>query len=176
MARSGSAARRPRSAEQTARLLLSNAFRHDTWECAAARKQVRSHGGAVHTLRLSFRELSNQRVAASDVEAVNLSLFDPDRKMFVGATYQLEAHDMARPLAVQVAPTQLLVVETVVQDARPPAPLEEYRVTRWGYCPVEEIRNGAISVALRPGSAHLLLVEKARGLWQVCPRPRVTLH
>ncbi|CAJ1027542.1 hypothetical protein Q4I32_004605 [Leishmania shawi] len=159
MPHSGSAAWRSRSAEQTARLLLSNAFRHDTWECAAARKQVQSHGGAVHTLRLRFLELTKQPVMPSDVEAVNLAIFDPERKMFVGATYQLEARDMTRSLAVQVAPTQLLVVETVVQDIRPSAPLEEYRVTRWGFCPVEEVKSGTISVKLRPGSAHLLLVE-----------------
>ncbi|KAK7194523.1 hypothetical protein NESM_000369500 [Novymonas esmeraldas] len=161
MARSGGAAPRPRSAEQTARLLLSNAFRHDTWECAAARKQVQSHGGTVHTLRLSFRELAQQRIAVGDVEAVNLALFDPTRKMFVGATYQLEVRDLVKPLAVRVAPTQVLVVETVVHDTRASAPLEEYRVTRWGSCAVEEMQDGPVSVELRPGSAHLLLVEKS---------------
>ncbi|CAC9494976.1 conserved hypothetical protein [Leishmania infantum JPCM5] len=161
MPRSGSPAWHSRSAEQTARLLLSNAFRYDTWECAAARKQVQFHGGAVHTLRLRFRELTKQRIAASDIEAVNLALFDPARKMFLGATYQLEARDMTRPLAVQVAPAQLLVLETVVHDTRPSAPLEEYRVTSWGFCPVEEMMSGTISVRLRPGSAHLLLVEKS---------------
>ncbi|GET89306.1 hypothetical protein, conserved [Leishmania tarentolae] len=81
--------------------------------------------------------------------------------MFLGATHQIEARDMTRPLAVQMAPTQLLVLETVVHDTRPSAPLEEYRVTSWGFCPVEEMINGTISVTLRPGSAHLLLVEKS---------------
>ncbi|KAG5477075.1 hypothetical protein LSCM1_05416 [Leishmania martiniquensis] len=159
----------PRSAEQTARLLLSNAFRHDTWECAAARRQAQFYGGAVQTLRLRFRELSKQFVVASDVEAVNLALFDLARKMFVGATYQLEARDITRPLVVRVSPTQLLVVETVVQDIRPSAPLEEYRVTSWGYCPVEEMKGGAISIKLLPGSAHLLLVEKS--LWPAVSLP-----
>ncbi|KAG5477339.1 hypothetical protein LSCM4_04558 [Leishmania orientalis] len=169
MSRFGDSAGYPRSAEQTARLLLSNAFRHDTWECAAARKQAQYYGGAVQTLRLSFRALNKQLVVPSDVEAVNLALFDLARKMFVGATYQLEARDLTRPLVVRVAPTQLLVVETVVQDIRPSAPLEEYRVTSWGCCPVDEMKHGAISIKLLPGSAHLLLVEKS--LWPAVSLP-----
>lgn len=154
------AAHRPRSAEQMARLLLSNGFRYDSWEAKETAKSIQAQGGQCTTLQLSFRQLSPEVLRATDVDAVNLVLFDPSRRMFYGASYQLERADLSRPIVVQAAPSQLLVVETLAQETRPDRSLEQYRVTRWGCCPVTELKSGGASIALRRGTAQLLQVDQ----------------
>ncbi|KPA79719.1 hypothetical protein ABB37_05482 [Leptomonas pyrrhocoris] len=157
----GAPASRPRSAEQMARLLLSNGFRYDSWEAKQTAKSIQSHGGACVTLQLTFRDASPEALQATEMDAVNLVLFDPARKMFYGSSYQLERHQLTRPIVVQTAPSQVLVVETLAQETRPDRSLEQHRVTRWGCCPVEELKNGGTSFTLHRGTAQLLQVDQS---------------
>jgi hypothetical protein len=144
-----------------ARLLLSNGFRYDSWEAKETEKSIQSHGGTCTTLQLSFRDVGQDVLQATEMDAVNLVLFDPERKLFYGSSYQLERRDLTRPIVVQAAPTQVLVVETLAQETRPDRSLEQYRVTRWGCCPVEELKSGGVAFTLHRGTAQLLQVAKS---------------
>ncbi|KPI89996.1 hypothetical protein ABL78_0856 [Leptomonas seymouri] len=157
----GTSTRHPRSAEQLARVLLSNGFRYDSWEAKATAKSIQSHGGVCTTLQLSFRDVSPEVLHATGMDAINLVLFDPTRKMFYGSSYQLERRDLTRPIVVQAAPTQMLVVETLAQETRPDRPLEQYRVTRWGCCSVDELKSGGVPFTLYRGTAQLLQVDRS---------------
>lgn len=157
------AAHQPRSAEQTARFLLSSAFRYDTWECTGRKKELHSSssGATAITLRLCLREASSQQVKVEEYDGVQLTLFDPVHNLFVGAPYRIDRRELSRALLVQVQPTLVLVAELLRLDDRPTAPMEESRVTRWGSCSVSQLQNGATSISLRPGNGHLLLVDPA---------------
>lgn len=154
-----SPAHSPRSAEQMARLLLSNGFRYDSWEAKETAKNIQSHGGLCTTLQLSFRDVAPATLQVTELAAINLVLFDPVRKMFYGSSYQLEQRDLTKAIVVQAAPSQVLVVETLAHETRPDRSLEQYRVTRWGSCPVEELKSGSVAFVLHRGTAQLLQVD-----------------
>ncbi|KEG11296.1 putative dynein heavy chain [Trypanosoma grayi] len=146
---------RSRSAEQTARVLLSNAVRHDTWECRA------SKDGAVDpllTLRLVWDELPLES-PFNDAVALHVTLFDRVSSAFIGATYTAPRLTVTDPLIFQSRGDNiLLVVEVVARDERPHAPVEGRRVVLWGYLPVAGL-SAARFVALRPGNAQLLYLN-----------------
>ncbi|CCW70995.1 unnamed protein product [Phytomonas sp. Hart1] len=160
-------ARCPRSAEQTARLLLSNAFRYDTWECTAAKNEVKSLGGACTTVELKFHASKKQGDPVSSADEINLSLFDPAKGKFIGAGYRCGTQRLSEPIVFQSTPRQLLVVELIARDVRPNAPPEKIRVTHWAYTAIEGLSRFC-SFSLRPGNAHLLLLDK--GMWPAMSR------
>lgn len=103
----------PRSAEQTARLLLSTAYRHDTWETATARSALMQLGEAIPTLVWTLHPPTLYPSARSNtgldtvssaaggdqdnirIDAVNMILFDPRTRTFVGNSHQLDMEELS---------------------------------------------------------------------------------
>lgn len=149
---------RSRSAEQTARLLLSNAVRHDTWECKASMEGAE---GPSLTLSLEWGALPAD-FPLRDVVALQITFYDEASCVFIGATYTAWRDAMTEPLIFRSrAERVLMVVELVVRDERDAAAAGGQRVAMWGHLPVAEL-CGAATIALRPGGAQLLqLSEKS---------------
>ncbi|ESL07670.1 hypothetical protein TRSC58_04637 [Trypanosoma rangeli SC58] len=143
---------RSRSAEQTARVLLSNAIRHDTWECRASSEAV---AGTLLTLRLLWEEWP-MVPASNDVIALHMTFYDKVACSFVGATYAVARSAMTEPLLFRSrAEDMVLAVEVVARDVRRDAPAGGRRVLLWGYVPLTEV-CASQTIELRPGSAQLL--------------------
>lgn len=96
--------------------------------------------------------------------AVNLVLFDPRQKLFLGAAHRIPLERLSEPFAFQAAAKQYLVVE-VLAEHRPLHDLTatggqtDYRVVAWGFFPVESLRH-ARDLPLYPGSGQLLYMEE----------------
>ncbi|EKF31082.1 dynein heavy chain, putative [Trypanosoma cruzi marinkellei] len=143
---------RSRSAEQTARVLLSSAIRHDTWECKALSDAV---GGRLFTARFVWGEWPMAPELQYAI-ALHMTFYDRVKCAFVGATYTVLKDAPTEPLIFQnCGENVLLVVEVVARDERHNAPAEERRVLMWGYVPLTEVCT-LHTIDLRPGSAQLL--------------------
>ncbi|RNC50086.1 putative dynein heavy chain, partial [Trypanosoma cruzi] len=144
---------RSRSAEQTARVLLSSAIRHDTWECKASSDAV---GGRLFTARFVWEEWPMVPELQYAI-ALHMTFYDRVACAFVGATYTVLKDAPTEPLIFQNrGENMLLVVEVVARDERHNALPEERRVLMWGYVPLTEVCT-LRTIDLRPGSAQLLL-------------------
>ncbi|PWV16956.1 hypothetical protein C3747_20g27 [Trypanosoma cruzi] len=143
---------RSRSAEQTARVLLSSAIRHDTWECKASSDAV---GGRLFTARFVWEEWPMVPELQYAI-ALHMTFYDRVACAFVGATYTVLKDAPTEPLIFQNrGENMLLVVEVVARDERHNALPEERRVLMWGYVPLTEVCT-LRTIDLRPGSAQLL--------------------
>ncbi|AAZ10242.1 hypothetical protein, conserved [Trypanosoma brucei brucei TREU927] len=147
--------RRSRSAEQTARALLSSAVRYDTWECNTAAEGATD---GVLTLQVNWDPLPSEP-PFQDVVALRMTLFDVATSHFVGATYDVPRGDEREPVLFQGRPNDVvLAVEILI-----PAPLPDAVLRRqalfWGYVELSAMASST-SVKLYRGSAHVLTLGR----------------
>ncbi|ORC89612.1 putative dynein heavy chain [Trypanosoma theileri] len=146
---------RSRSAEQTARVLLSNAVRYDTWESKALKENT---VGSRLTLRLTWDELPLES-PFMDVVALQMTLFDKNSSSFIGATYTVSRQTITEPIIFQTSVENVvLALELVAHDERSNAPVEGRRVLLWGYIPISNLASDCV-LTLQSGSAQLLLLD-----------------
>ncbi|KAG8347946.1 putative dynein heavy chain [Trypanosoma vivax] len=147
--------RRSRSAEQTARALLSSAVRYDTWECKASKEGA---GNNLVTIELCWNQLPEEE-AFRDVVALHMTLYDAEFSLFVGATHVVSTAEIGEPVIFQTRVDDMLLVVEVVAPADQPVASANRQALFWGSLSVSQLAT-ATAVELQPGSAQVLALDK----------------